>query len=929
MIWFRNILKNYRIIVLFTGILLTSVLPFQNWLFSQSEKFYGQKITKIDFKGNLNIKSPDLLNLIQSRPGMILTSELVNADLKAIFAHGSVAYARIEGETYKDGVSIAYVIEEKPIVTSVTFRGIKELSESTLVDLIPLKADKVFSETLLLKSVDLVIKQAHEKGLLNASVTYEKKTDPKKGNAVTVMFTVDEGEEIKVGMINFVGLKNIDRESLYGLLKIQEETLFTKGEFQDHLYEQDKRSILEYFNQKGFLDARLLDVKKEIKWNNPVKQDKRVIVITYKIDEGEQSYFNGYDINWDEKYINNETKTPIYVKNDFEKFFEQTEGYLGKAFDNSKYNRDKGIISYRYNEKGYIYARSFPEKTIIRLNEDELNKYENSEIQKEQAKIGKDYYNISLLRKIYEKEPEKRNRQFIHTRFLIQEGIKGYIEGIVIKGNEKTSDKVIRREFLVKEGDLFNASLVQRSREKIFNLGFFSEVNLDARPGSKEGFMNLVVTVAEQLTGSMSVGGGYGTLTGFSIFMQLQETNLNGTGQNVSGKLEFGLKRTAINVSWTEPWMFDKPWSVTFGGEFFHAQLLTSTINPLSYQSAATNPTSSSSSSSTSSVNLGSAVNNISNEDAFYYRDKIGVVGQIGHQLGVNWRHYHGLNPSFSQITNPSAKVDDIVYLEAALGWQFQNKLINGLLFDNRDNVFNTTQGMNFKANIDFVGGVLGGTDHFNRYNFSASFYWWPTDFTFFNSIRIGELRKWRIVFEHHISATLTQQSEPVYDNQDIFENPYIQSFDRLYLGGFEGLRGWEAYDAGFPAYWNQNGGASHRLLLDTELRIPIEPSLIWAVLFFDMGALFNETNQYYMDETTPQNEVDALNATRLTVGNLFDLSYYRYSIGFGVRLQIPVMPIRLYFAQRLLWSDKKGWFINDPSQSELEVVFAIGDYRF
>lgn len=907
------------------GVAVISLIWYQGKIYSQSERYYGQKVTRIDFKGNDNVKSADLMNLIQLRPGMILNREMINKDLKAIFQHGLISYSKIEAAPYKDGVSIIFIIEERPILTNVSVKGLKDLVESNVLDSLPLKVDKVYSDTALKRSIDAILMQAKEKGLFNATVRYEKLTDKKKKNSVIIIFTVDEGEEMKVGKINIIGIKNVDVQDVYSVLKLEEEGLFAKGEFKEHVFEKDKELMIEYLNSMGYLDARIVEAKKEVRWLNPATKDKRVIVITYQIEEGEISYFNGYDVQWDNEFLNPETKKAIFTKEDLEKFFELTDLYLGSPFDQNRFNRDRGIINYMYNEKGYIYARGIPERTTIRLNKEEIDKLAVSPKQVEYEKEKIDYYNIKKLRSIYENEPSRRNKQFIHTRFLIQEGIKGYIESIIIKGNEKTLDNVIRREFLVKDGDLFNATLVQRSREKIYNLGYFKEVNLDARPGTKEGLMSLVISVEEQLTGTMSVGGGYGTLTGFSIFMQLAETNLNGTGQQISSKLEFGLKRSAIDVSWTEPWLFGKPWGLTLSGEYFHEQLTTSTINPLGVQSSV------SSVNTTGNVNTVNAASTQSSsfEEAFYYREKIGVIGQIGHKLALNWQHYHGLNPSFSLISNPSSRVDDLVFLEAGLGWQFQNRFMNGLIYDDRDNVVTTTQGFNSRLSVDFVGGIFGGSDHYNRYGLSGTYYWWPTDFTFFNTIRAGELRKWRFVFEHHISGLFTQQTKPVYGPQDIFENPYVESYDRLFLGGFEGLRGYGAFDPRFPAYWNKNGGGSHRLLFDSELRIPVEPSILWVVLFFDMGALFNDINQYYTDATTPKSTIDEINSTALSVKNLTDLTYYRYSWGFGFRLQIPVMPIRLYFAQRLYWDKEKNWFINDPYQTQFEFVFAIGDYRF
>ena len=113
-------------------------------------------------------------------------------------------------------------------------------------------------------------------------------------------------------------------------------------------------------------------------------------------------------------------------------------------------------------------------------------------------------------------------RKFVRIDFEIEEGSQAYIENIFIKGNVKTKEKVIRRELLIKEGELFNSFKMQISREKIFNLGFFKQVNFDVRPGSREGYMNLIVDVEEQPTAPFRWGRLRPT-SGFSIFADIGE----------------------------------------------------------------------------------------------------------------------------------------------------------------------------------------------------------------------------------------------------------------------------------------------------------------------------------------------------------------------------------------------------------------------
>lgn len=243
---------------------------------------------------------------------------------------------------------------------------------------------------------------------------------------------------------------------------------------------------------------------------------------------------------------------------------------------------------------------------------------------------------------------------------------------------------MVRRELLFKPGDLFNSTLVNRSRERIFNLGYFKEVNFNMRPGSDETKMNLIIELVEQPTGTVSMGGGYGTITGFSIFTQLGENNLNGSGQQITGRVEFGPIRRYLQISWTEPWFMDKPWSLTLSA-FYSSRTL--------YVGAT---------SITENNNQGIK------EVASYERSGVGVSAGLGHRFLINWTHFHRYSPSFFASTRPTSLVSDQVLAEVDRGWQFRSQLTNGIAYDSRDNVFNSTQGFNLIFSVDNVGQFLG-----------------------------------------------------------------------------------------------------------------------------------------------------------------------------------------------------------------------------
>jgi len=896
---------NYRKIPAFpvvVSLVLTSLLWYQEAIYSKGDRFYGKKITRIDIEGNENVTDVEILDIIEVKPGIVLEPAMLDSDIRKIFEHEIIKNVRVEGEDYKKGVKLIFTVEERPLLSKITMKGVEELTESELLDLIPVRNNQVYDEQLVMRSVELLYRQYRSKGYMNSSVRVKTIKDPKKGNALQLLFIIDEGEELILSKINIFGTSAIEPEDLYKQMDLEEKGFANPAAFSIHTFESDKEKIIRYYRSQGYLDAVLLEASWEMKWENPVEKTKRVVIVNIRIREGEQFFFNGYDLEWDESALAGEgdSKKPLFDKTKILKEVEFSPVDVGVPFDDEKYVRDRSFINLKYSEKGYIFARMIPEQTAIPLTLEEIDKLEKSSTQIAYLKEGIDYYNIKQLRRVYEKEPQKRGKTFIHTKLVIYEGKKGFIESIIIKGNEKTKDLVIRREFLIEPGELFNADLVQRSREKIFNLGYFSAVNMNARPGSKPGTMNLLVEVEEQLTGTLSLGGGFSSLTGFSIFTEISENNIKGTGQKVRGKIQFGLNEVGVDVSWTEPWVFNVPWSLTVGAFYNHIKRFSHSIN----------------------------ISGFKDFDTYYYYDRTGIDVRVGHRLGINWIHYHGFSPTLSGVTSPSSLATDEAYILERRGWQLQNKFKNGITFDNRDNIFNPTKGLTLDFSVDVVGNVLGGEDHYNRYSGTVQFYWWPFDYTLFNLIRKNLLRRYRIVFEHRLSASFTQQTTPAYGNQNRYNNPYVENYDRLFIGGYESLRGWlPLNDPLFPEGW-QDGG-SHRLLFSTELRFPLEPNLFWAVIFFDMGALFNDMNQYYIDSSTPDAYVKALKGTKLNSDHLLNMNYYLYSWGFGIRINLAMMPLRFFGGQRLIWDGSKNWFTPPPSRQNFEFVFGIGDKRF
>jgi outer membrane protein insertion porin family len=368
-------------------------------------------------------------------------------------------------------------------------------------------------------------------------------------------------------------------------------------------------------------------------------------------------------------------------------------------------------------------------------------------------------------------------------------------------------------------------------------------------------------------------------------------------------------------------------------------------------------------------------------EAASYTRDGIGVSFGIAHRVFINWTHFHRYSPSFYQYNNATALANDTIRASVDRGWQFRSELTNGIGFDNRNNVFNPTSGLNSYLSISQVGQYLGGSSNFDRFSPVFEFYHSWFDYTLGGLFRSNALRRWKVVQEFRTSWVMTFERPPKYGrpergglfNEDEAQkqrNPYIQPQDMQFLGGYESLRGWNFQDPLYPQEWRN--GANHRALFNTELRFPIEPTLLWLVVFLDAGHLYEEVEKwtgtrreeartydqtilnikatqswqevyirehYNLSSLKPlspdqnpytKNDPDLL---YLKPGNV-SLNSMKYSWGIGIRVQIPVLPLRLYFAQRLYHEPGDafhplGSFRPYTESPNFQFVFGIGDFRF
>jgi outer membrane protein insertion porin family len=276
----------------------------------------------------------------------------------------------------------------------------------------------------------------------------------------------------------------------------------------------------------------------------------------------------------------------------------------------------------------------------------------------------------------------RRNRdaKTVDVTFSVQEGPRVFVDRINIVGNLRTTDRVIRREMQLAEGDAFSTTKLRRSRQRIRNLGFFERVEVNNVPGASPDRTTVNVSVHERSTGEISFGAGYSSTSGILGDISLRERNLLGQGQDVKVRFAYGQRETNIELSFTEPYFLDRNMSAGF--DVFR------TTRDLQRES------------SYDRDDLG-----------FSLRSGYGIVENLNQQINYTLRQ--------DEITNVSPGAS--LLIKEQEGVATTSSIGHSTTYDRRDNRFEPKDGYFGTLTNDFAG--LGGSVHYLRSRLHGAYY--------------------------------------------------------------------------------------------------------------------------------------------------------------------------------------------------------------
>ena len=474
----------------------------------------GRRIIRIVVEGARRVAPDDILATMRLSRDVPCTENEVSRDARALWDLGFFNDIAIEAEPVGSGVVLVVKVRERPEIRAVVFRGNDEISDDDLQDEVSLDVGDVLSMTAVREQVTDLRDHYASEGYFLSRVNYEVLEVDNDRNEVDVQFTIDEGPEVKVRRINLVGNRNMSDDELQAIMATGETGIFSfitsSDTFDREKFDEDVIRLQAWYYDQGYLAMSAGTPRIEL------TPDREYIDITIPLEEGPRFRIGEIVVREvDENGDEIETLRPA------EEFRSRVPLERGDWFNRTQIAEGLLDIQREYRDAGYAFVEVEPGTD---LDEDD---------------------------------------RIVDLSLTISRGPLVRIERIVIAGNTKTRDRVIRRELQILEGDLYSQTAIESSRAFVTRLGYFERVDISEERGTASDRMVLNIEVAERATGTFQVGAGFSSIERFLITAQIQQQNLFGRGQVLSLQLQLSGIRQQIQLRFIEPWLAGTRWSLS------------------------------------------------------------------------------------------------------------------------------------------------------------------------------------------------------------------------------------------------------------------------------------------------------------------------------------------------------------------------------
>ncbi|WP_321492830.1 outer membrane protein assembly factor BamA [uncultured Desulfobacter sp.] len=573
------------------------------------ELFQQKIISAITIKGNVRVDADAIQRAISSKKGDLLNRITLGNDLNNIYKMGYFDDVVIKKENMDKGVELIFEVREKPSVRNIRFENNSVYDEKELFEVVGTSTGSILNVYKLNNDVDKLKRLYYEKNYHNCRISYSVK--PLKNHQADIVFTIEEGEKVKITTIEFEGNKYFDDDAIKDKMQTREKGFWSfitsSGELDETELDNDVLRIEALYKNNGFINVKVSDPVVNI--------GKEQITIKFKIDEGDQ-YKNGV------VSINGDILT--------------TEAEL---------------LALLVSQKSELYNRELIRQDMITLNDQYANQ---------------GYANVRVTPKVDKRDDKK----IVDIRFDISKGPLVYFNRIIISGNNKTRDKVIRRELAFDEQDLYSMKKIQRSNRNLMFKDYFQKFDIKPVETKEENRRDVLISVEEKSTGAFTFGGGFSSDDGPFGQFAIEERNLFGKGQTAKFTVRMSGQNALYNIGFTEPWLFDKP------------------------------------------ISAGFDIYKFENEYDYYDKNAMGLTLRAASRRYFDYTTI-GL---IYNIEKFDIEAVETAYTTVTEGSYLTSSITPYISFDSRNHSFLPTRGMYHKLSVEYAGEFLGGEIDFTKY---------------------------------------------------------------------------------------------------------------------------------------------------------------------------------------------------------------------
>lgn len=690
-----------------------------------------QVIGEVTARGQAAQKKRQVLSKVKARKGDVIVDPSFRADTDRLLETGLYDDVQVEleemaGELSAQGlpkVRVIFVVKERPLIKRVDFKGNLKLKASKFQDEIGSKSGEPYDRFKVGSDVDKILSVYREEGYVNAQVETYTTTNPSTQKVILTFF-ITEGNRVLVNVVN------VDGNTVFSDKKIRKTMKKTRRKkvFKDENLSEDMRDVERLYKNEGYLEV--LVSTPTLSFN----EGHTLVDVSFQIEEGRRYRVGDFSFDGATIYTDKQLRKAVVMKKD--------ALYRQDKFDESMQN-----LHDLYADKGYLRAEIVPIKTTT---------------------------------------PQDGNRGSVDFRFEITESSVVYVDRIYVDGNTYTKEEVIRREVLLKEGDVFSAGRLRRSVEKIYNLGFLDDVQVDVQQPRSATRADIVLSVVEGKPGVLSAGAGFSSVDGLLGTLQVQHMNLFGRAQRLNLMWEFGKRKQNYEIGWTDPWFMDK--RMSFGID------LRNLVRVLPAGS----------------------------EREAYKESRKGFSLRLGPRISDQLSLFHTY--TYEQVRRYDIKEEFLLSTDTnkriTPADQLTSSLTNGLTFDNSDNYFDPSRGTRDTISLQWAGRPLGGNVNFYKPQVSSAFYF-PTF--------------WKFVFTASARSGFIKPFSPSRIED-------LPSSERFYMGGVNTVRGYDFGEIG-PIL-----GGLYMMVYNVEYKFPIvqerNRTILQGAFFADTGGAWMDSSQ-------------------------------------------------------------------------------------